>query len=488
MLSSAVVAVFCSFSLPALLQNSDHSVGTVDGHIHEALQDMDIAGDDHEATPTSGYSSDASTFSVESHVSSFPGPGEGVILYGTHYYNSAPVVGPDGVVVHCEDEQELVDASATNDPAQRWPASPLQLRAGAPLPHKMYGYTVSPAPSVIPPHSSSTPHPPALRGNSLSNLTNSNNLNSSTNNTNNSNTNAYSTTTTPIPQLRTSSRMDSTSSELIDANPQFLVKGFNPTTSITPFSSSSSSSSSSTTNFTSASALPSIDTNSDPLLSSPPVLPAQLSLSHTPPLLLNTIPALNLPRSAAAAAAAAAANNSNGKQTMPVPVHVPAIPLSEAMHLLHNSNNSNGEEGNSALLLIPSPHRQLSQDGSSAFSSARTTISTSSLGSSSSSSLLSHSSISAAVFSSSSSHTLSACSSNASLSLNSAASSVLGVGGMALNGSGSGSSLGVTSNSIAGSGVATGNTTDREADEQMSMDWQSTPTTTRSISESNPQQ
>src|SRR5688572_23348038 len=87
--------------------------------------DMEMVDNDNEIdpTPTSGYSSDASTFSIESHASQYQSIEN--MLYTTEVNDSNI------------EEEELMRVD--NEIPNRINASPLQLRAGAPLPHRMYG-------------------------------------------------------------------------------------------------------------------------------------------------------------------------------------------------------------------------------------------------------------------------------------------------------------------------------------------------------------
>lgn len=93
----------------------------VDVELGGPLAEMDIAD---EATTNSGYNSDASAISVESHASSFP----------VEYIDAS-----GAAYAHDED----VELAITNGDVPQYrggfPASPLQLRAGAPHPSKMYG-------------------------------------------------------------------------------------------------------------------------------------------------------------------------------------------------------------------------------------------------------------------------------------------------------------------------------------------------------------
>jgi len=116
-----------------------NSADVVDGELRHSMADMDLTD---EVSPTSGYSSDASTLSMDSHASTFPSAALEAttgLVYGSRL---VPPPGAD-VTAHVEDEDELIDAQgegpsgAASRLAQ--PPSPLHLRAGAPLPHKMYG-------------------------------------------------------------------------------------------------------------------------------------------------------------------------------------------------------------------------------------------------------------------------------------------------------------------------------------------------------------
>ena len=222
-------------------RNSDQSVDV--GEIGASLQDMDLADE----TPTSGYNSDVS---IDSHAS-FAVDSTYVGTYGQEDAGGQEI------------DPELADVSDT--PYRTgYPASPLQLRAGAPPPSKMYG------------NYGSIPSTPA-RGNSAGGLTPNFTFHGHGAATPGSGSNSG------LPQ-RSGSRLDSSADNSALQSPQ--LDGYLSTKPI-PFG---------------LSPLPPLDPMLDMNMSNvdKPPTPVLLPPSHTavPPQGCTAVPALNLPKAA----------------------------------------------------------------------------------------------------------------------------------------------------------------------------------------------